>query len=80
MYFITFIDDYSRKMWVCFLVEKFEAFVVFKNFRALIEKEIGWSIKVFRTNYGGEFTSHEFTNLCVMNGIRRQLTAVYTPQ
>ena len=30
-YFISFIDDYSRKVWIYFLAEKFEAFVIFKN-------------------------------------------------
>lgn len=60
--------------------KKFEAIVVFKRFKAQVEKETGQSIKVFRTDHGGEFTSHEFTNLCEMNGIRRQLTATYTPQ
>ncbi|CAL8125961.1 unnamed protein product [Prunus armeniaca] len=51
-----------------------------KRFRAHVEKETGNCIKIIRTDRGGEFTSHEFTNLCEMNGIRRQLTAAYSPQ
>lgn len=53
------------------MIEKSEAIVAFKRFKALVEKEIGKFIKVFRTNHGGEFISHEFTNLCEMSGIRR---------
>ena len=30
-YFISFTDDYSRKIWIYFLVEKSEAFITFKN-------------------------------------------------
>ena len=38
-YFITFIDDYSRKTWVYILQEKSEAFNVFKIFKARVENE-----------------------------------------
>lgn len=79
-YFITFIDDYSRKTWTYFLQEKSEAFSVFKSFKSFVEKQAGYPIKVFRTDRGGEFNSHEFANFCETQGIQRQLTAAYTPQ
>ena len=59
-YFISFIDDYSRKVWIYFLVEKSEAFTIFKNYKNLVEKETRVFIHCLRTNKGGEFTSHEF--------------------
>jgi 5'-3' exoribonuclease 2 len=37
-YFITFIDDFSRKTWVYFLNYKSEAFEIFKQFKALPKK------------------------------------------
>jgi hypothetical protein len=79
-YFICFIDDYSRKAWVYFLSYKSDAFTTFKLFKALVEKETDLSIKCLRTDRGGEFTSNEFKEYCKMNGIKRQLTAAYTPQ
>ena len=79
-YLITFIDDYSRKTWVYFLVDKSEAFSTFKSFKVRVEKKTGSSIKSLRTDRGGEFISHEFTNFCKMYGIQRQLTVAYTPQ
>lgn len=79
-YFISFIDDYSRKTWVYFLQAKSEAFATFKSFKALVENEAGRAIKVLRTDRGGEFNSQEFSNFCEMNGIRRQLIVAYTPQ
>ena len=36
-YYITFIDDYSRKTWIYLLKEKNEVFEKFKEFKALIE-------------------------------------------
>ena len=79
-YLITFIDDFSRKIEVYFLIEKSEAFVVFKSFNIHVEKETNSFIRALCTDRGGEFTSQEFTNFYDVNGIRRQLTAAYKPQ
>lgn len=79
-YFITFIDDSSRKTWTYFLQEKSEAFSVFRFFKSFVEKQAGYPIKVFCTDRGGEFNSHEFANFYETQGIQRQLTAAYTPQ
>ena len=38
-YTLCFIDDYSRKAWVYFLVEKLEALKIFKCFKKMVEKE-----------------------------------------
>ena len=79
-YFISFIDDYSRKVWIYFLAEKSEAFNIFKNYKNLVEKEIRVFIRCLHTDKGGEFISHKFNVFCKANGISRQLTAAYTPQ
>jgi hypothetical protein len=39
-YLLTFIDDFSRKTWVYFLLYKSSALDHFKRFRSVIEKEI----------------------------------------
>ena len=62
------------------LKEKSEAFSKFKKLRIIVEKEIGEKIQTFRTDRGGEFVSHEFDGYCEGAGIRRHLTAPYTPQ
>ncbi|GKV39214.1 hypothetical protein SLEP1_g47020 [Rubroshorea leprosula] len=79
-YFITFIDDFSRKTWVYFLQQKSEALMAFKSFKVFVEKEAGSQIQVLRTDCGGEYNSHEFANFCETHGIKRQLTTAYTPQ
>lgn len=40
-YFMLLVDDYSRVTWVFLMKTKYEAFQVFKNFRARVEIEIG---------------------------------------
>jgi len=62
------------------LIEKSEAFDVFKIFKNRVEKETGLYIKGLRTNRGGKFTSHKFNVFCGEHGINRQLTVAYTPQ
>ncbi|KAH9735190.1 hypothetical protein KPL71_017659 [Citrus sinensis] len=49
-------------------------------FKALVEREADSQIKILRTDRGGEFNSQEFGSFCENHGIRRQLTAAYTPQ
>lgn len=78
-YIFIFIDDYSRKAWAYFLMEKSEAFKFFKCFKIMVEKETGLFIKCFCTDRGGEFNSNEFNDFCKQSGIKRQLTTAYTP-
>ena len=79
-YFITFIDDYTRRTWVYFLKEKSEAFEVFKRFKILVEKMTGFYIKALRSDRGGEYMSTVFMSYCKEQGVKRFLTAPYSPQ
>ena len=47
-YFLLFVDDYSRKMWVYLLKEKSGAFEMFKKFKAMVETGTERSIKIFQ--------------------------------
>lgn len=44
-YFVSFIDDFSRKVCVYMLKKKSDVFTVFKQFRALVENITGKTIK-----------------------------------
>ncbi|GJU30961.1 zinc finger, CCHC-type containing protein [Tanacetum coccineum] len=79
-YIFLLVDDYSRYMWVYFLNTKDQAFDTFKEYKKTIENELRTTLKMLRTDRGGEFTSNEFTQYCKENGIARQLTAPYSPQ
>ena len=52
-YFLTFIDDFSRRTWVYFLKLKSEVFNIFLAFKAFIEKEYGHQILKLRFDNGG---------------------------
>jgi hypothetical protein len=79
-YFLTFIDDFSRKTHVYFLKAKGEAFEKFKQYKALVENEIGHKIKVLQFDNGGEFVSKKFDAFLAQCGIQRQTNVPYSPQ
>jgi len=79
-YFVSFIDDFSRKCWVYPIKRKVDMLGIFKTFKARVELESEKKIKCLRTDNGGEYTSDEFDNFCQHEGIKRQFTTAYTPQ
>ncbi|KAK8938897.1 hypothetical protein KSP39_PZI010824 [Platanthera zijinensis] len=79
-YFVTFIDDFSRKVWIYFLKHKFEVFEKFKVWKTTMEKQTGKRVKYLRSDNGGEYTSAEFQEYCNQEGITRHLTIPGTPQ
>ena len=79
-YYVTFIDDHTRKVWVYFMKEKSEVFAHFQNFRMLVEKQTGMHVKCLRSDGGGEYFSNEFSEYLRKNGIQRHFTCRYTPQ
>ncbi len=79
-YFLTFIDDFSRKIHVYFLKSKGEAFEKFKQYKVLVENEVGHKIKVLQSNNGGEYVSKRFDAFIAECGIQRQTSAPYSPQ
>ena len=80
VYYVSFIDDYSRKTWIYFLKGKDEVFENFKEFKALVENLYEKNIKPLRSENGGEFTSNEFKDICKEVGIKREVTTPYNYQ
>ncbi|KAH9780178.1 hypothetical protein KPL71_007988 [Citrus sinensis] len=74
-YFITFIDDFSRKVWAYVLKHKSEAYEKFKAWLTLIENQIERRVKRLRTDNGLEYCYNDFDQLCIKKGIARHKTA-----
>jgi hypothetical protein len=79
-YYVTFIDDFSRKAWIFFRKIKDEVFSWFREFRAQVENHTRMNIKVLKSNNGGEYTSNDFEYFYKSEGIKRELTISYNPQ
>ncbi|RVX06237.1 Retrovirus-related Pol polyprotein from transposon TNT 1-94 [Vitis vinifera] len=78
LYFVTFIDDHSRKIWVYTLKTKYQVLEVFKQFHAFVERQFGEKLKCIWTDNGGEY-SGPFDEYCRQHGIRNQKTPLKTP-
>ncbi|KAE8682957.1 AGC (cAMP-dependent, cGMP-dependent and protein kinase C) kinase family protein, putative isoform 1 [Hibiscus syriacus] len=72
LYYITFIDDSTRKVWVYFLKKKSEVFDTFRKWKAMVENETGLKVKRLRSKldaksnkcafvgYGGDEFGYRF--------------------
>ncbi|KAG6456369.1 hypothetical protein O3G_MSEX009690 [Manduca sexta] len=79
-YFITFTDDYSRKVYVYFLKNKMDIKSVFEIFKEEVENELSRRIKILRSDNGKEFCNKEFSDYLAVSGIKHQTSTPYTPE
>jgi len=77
---VSFIDDHTRKVWVYSMKHKGEVFQHFLNFKAMVEKEKGVSIKCLRFDGGGKYFSNEFSEYLKEHGIQKKYSCNYSPQ
>ncbi|GJV76305.1 retrovirus-related pol polyprotein from transposon TNT 1-94, partial [Tanacetum coccineum] len=79
-YYVTFIDDSSKKVWVYFLRNKSKVFNTFKKWKAAVENETNLRVKCLKSDNGGEYSSREFIEYYAKNGIKMLKTVPETPQ
>ncbi|KAH9671777.1 retrovirus-related pol polyprotein from transposon TNT 1-94-like protein [Citrus sinensis] len=65
-YFVTFIDDYSRRVWVYTMQAKDEILEIFVKWKKLVETQTSRKIKILRSDNGGEYTSDPFLQVRCM--------------
>ena len=80
LYFITFIDDYTRFGYVYLISHKYEALDCFIKFLNEVENQLDKKVKALRIDRGREYLSEQFKKLCKEKGTVRQLTTPKTPQ
>ena len=56
-YFVSFVDEFTRMTWVSLIKFKHEVFAKFKKFRLKVENQSGQTLKILRTDGGGEYNS-----------------------
>nr|GEX14656.1 hypothetical protein [Tanacetum cinerariifolium] len=87
--FITFIDDYSRYMYLFLINEKSKSLDMFKTFKAEVENQLDHKIKVVRSDRRGEYYGRHtdvgqapgsFFDFCKDHMIINQYTMPGTPQ
>jgi hypothetical protein len=79
-YFVSFIDDFSRKVWVYFMKHKSEVFIIFKQWKAQVENQTGRRVKYLRSDNGLEYKDTAFLEFCKTKGITHHFTVRGTLQ
>ena len=79
-YFVTFTDDLSRYGYIYLMRHKSQTFEKFKEFQNEVENQLGKTIKLLRSDRGGEYMSQEFDDHLKSRGIVPQLTPPGTPE
>ena len=80
VYYVLFVDVYSKFTWLYLLKHKSDVLDVFKYFKATVENQLNSKIKVLRTDNGGEFTFNAFKLFCSSHGIIHQFSCPHTTQ
>ena len=68
LYFVTFIDDHSRKVWGFALTTNDQVLDAFKELHARLERETRRKLKAIRADHGGGYRG-PFENYCKLHGI-----------
>jgi transposase InsO family protein len=55
VYFISFIDDYSRYVYIYLIKENAQVLDTFKSFKSEVELQLNKKIKDVRSDHGGEY-------------------------
>ena len=79
-YFLTFIDEKTRYVWVYVLKHKSETFEKFLEWKALVEKSSDPKVKALRTDNGGKYTSTKFESYLKAERVRHEYTVPKTPE
>jgi transposase InsO family protein len=79
-YYVTVIDDATRKTWVYYIQQKYDVFDTYKKWKALVENERRKRLKCLRSDSGGEYCRKEFDDYHSCHGIHREKTVPGTPQ
>jgi histone deacetylase 1/2 len=77
-YYVSFIDDYSKFVWIYFLKFKSEVFEKFHEFQNMVERQFNRKIVTMQTDWGGEYQKlHSFFDKI---GISHQVSCPHTHQ
>ncbi|GFU76798.1 retrovirus-related Pol polyprotein from transposon TNT 1-94 [Trichonephila clavipes] len=79
-YFLSIIDDYSRKVTVLPIRNKSDVFHTFIRFQKRAERFLSKKVIAVRTDGGLEFCNKDMDNFLTELGIKHEVTNSYTPE
>ena len=79
-WFVSCIDDYSRRSWIYMMKRKDEVLDIFLEWKNMVENKTRKKIKILRSDNGGEYTSDPFFKVCKKEEITWQFNVRHSPQ
>ena len=78
-YYVTFIDDETRKAWIYCIQNKYDVFDTLKKWKSLAENETRRKLKCLRSDNGVEYWNKEFDIYYLEHGSHRDNKFPVTP-
>lgn len=78
-YFVTFIDNFSRKVWVYFLKHKYEVFAKFKLWKTEVKIQTDRKIMYLQSDNGTEYIDLNFQKNCEEHNIQSHISVHKAP-
>ncbi|KAI0500284.1 hypothetical protein KFK09_018496 [Dendrobium nobile] len=78
LYYVIFIDDFSRLTWIYPMRQKSEVTNIFIHFKTYVEKFTSYHIKTLRTDGGKEYDNKMLNQFLTSHGILHQSSCPYT--
>ncbi|GFR00853.1 retrovirus-related Pol polyprotein from transposon TNT 1-94 [Trichonephila clavata] len=79
-YYLSVLDDYSRRMFIFPICHKSDTYDTLTKFIIRAERQLGLKVKAICSDIGGEFIASILTDFFVERGIKHGKTNIYTPQ
>ena len=80
LYYVSFIDDYSRELVIYLMSLKDQVFAKYKLYEAMMSWQRDVCIKTLFSDRGDEYTSKEFEEYLAEKGTKHRLTMYDTPE
>ncbi|KAG8493414.1 hypothetical protein CXB51_010989 [Gossypium anomalum] len=68
-YFVTFVDDYSRKVWAYLMKRKNKVLDAFLKWKKMVETQTGRKVKRLRSDNGTEYKNYPFLQYVKMRAL-----------
>ena len=78
LYFVTFVDDYSRTTWLSLIKNHSELFFHLCAFYSEIHSQFHVYVQSLRSDNAKEYVSEQFKSFMLQNGIFHQTSCVDT--
>jgi transposase InsO family protein len=79
-YFLTLLDEKSKRSWIYLMKAKSEVTDHFKSFVRMVERQVGKKIRILRSDNGGEYVNKQLKDFLRDCGIQQQTTIPKTPE